>query len=169
MYREEVTGVVRKTVVMPKVGELHALGWAIDHVMSAPNVRARTQEQIAEVAGLGGYNADRRLVGTYMRNWPYDPKKPDRNGKPRSNPPFAFIWSLIRGGNLTNEQARELTDAWLEIQPEEERKSLKKLSSILSEHSATLEAWQDMMDLEKDRASDEGEVGGRNAGGNSRS
>jgi hypothetical protein len=143
---------------MPKVGEYHALGWAIDHVMSAPNVRAKTQSEIAEVSTRGGYRADRRLIGTYMRNWPEDETKPERRGKPRSRPPFAFVWALIRGGELTKEQALELTDAWLEIQDEEERESLRRLCAILQAEDASPDAWRDVLDLEaRAEVAEEGE------------
>lgn len=132
---------------MPKSSEYHDLGWAIDHVMRAPNVRARRQEDIAEVATRGGYKADRRLIGSYMRVWPAsDPQ--GRGGQPRSRPPFAFIWALIQGGNLTKEQAQELTEAWLEIHDEEEQESLRRLCAILHAEDASPEAWRDMLDLE---------------------
>lgn len=144
---------------MPKASDYHDLGWAIDHVMSAPNVRARTQEDIAEVATRGGYKADRRLVGTYMRPWPEsDPQ--GRAGQPRSRPPFGFIWALIRGGKLTKEQAQYLTDEWLKIRDEDEREDLQRLCAILSADDASTEAWQDMLDLEAagdDFADEEGE------------
>lgn len=142
-------------LTMPKASDFHDLGWAIDHVMSAPNVRARTQEEIAAVATRGGYKSDRRLVGTYMRVWP---ASDERAGKPRSRPPFAFIWALIRGGDLTPEQARYLTDAWLEIQEEEERDALRKLCAVLYADEASPEAWQDMLELESPgRSVEEGE------------
>ena len=133
-------------LTMPRSSDYHDLGWAIEHVMSAPNVRARTQEEIAEVATRGGYKADRRLVGTYMRVWPQSDE--ERAGKPRSKPPFGFIWALIQGANLTKEQALELTDAWLEIQDESERESLRRLCAVLNADEASSEAWQDMLDLE---------------------
>ena len=151
-------------LTMPKASDFHDLGWAIDHVMSAPNVRAKTQEQIAELATRGGYQADRRLVGTYMRVWPESDKQ-GRGGKPRSKPPFGFIWALIRGGELTKQQARELTDAWLQIQEEEERESLRRVCAVLDSEDASPEAWQDMLDLEaRGGVVKEGESGRRARG-----
>ncbi len=147
---------------MPRSSDYHDLGWAIDHVMSAPNVRARTQDQIAEVATRGGYKADRRLIGTYMRVWP---ASDERAGRPRSKPPFGFIWALIRGGNLTKEQSRELTDAWLEIQDEDDRESLRRLCAVLNADDASTEAWQDMLDLEAGNRIGEGGAGARRARG----
>ncbi len=150
-------------LTMPRSSDYHELGWAIDHVMSAPNVRARTQEQIAEVATRGGYKADRRLVGTYMRVWPDTDK--ERAGKPRSKPPFGFIWALIRGGNLTKEQSLQLTDAWLEIQGEDESESLRRLCAVLNADDASSGAWQDMLDLEADTRGVEEEDVARRAEG----
>lgn len=155
-------------LTMPKMGEYHALGWAIDHVMSAPNVRAKTQEQIAEVATRGGYEADRRLIGTYMRNWPEDKNKPERTGKPRSRPPFSFVWALIHGGSLTKEQALELTDAWLEIQDEDDRESFRRLCAILQSEDAPSETWRDMLDLEARGELSDGGDNERGARGNQR-
>lgn len=140
-------------LMMPKTSEYHDLGWALDHVMSAPNVKAKTQEQIAEVATRGGYKADRRLVGSYMRVWPPNDK---RAGQPRSRPPFSFIWALIKGGELTKEQALTLTDAWLEIHDEDERESLKRLCAVLTAEDASPEAWRDVLDIES-----YGEIGER--------
>jgi hypothetical protein len=145
-------------LTMPKTSEYHTLGWAIDHVMSAPNVKAKTQEEIAEFATRGGYKADRRLVGTYMRNWPEDDKKPERRGKPRSRPPFGFVWALIQGAELTKEQALELTDAWLEIRDEDEQESLRRLCAILHAEDASSETWRDVLDLEAgEETGEEGE------------
>ncbi|WP_273843872.1 hypothetical protein [Rubrobacter calidifluminis] len=152
-------------LVMPRTSEWHELGWAIDHVMSAPNVRAKTQEQIAEIATRGGYKADRRLVGTYMRKWPAGHEKA---GQPRSKPPFRFIWALIKGGNLTKEQAMELTDAWLQIHDREEREDLERLCAVLQSEEASPEAWRDMLDLEARKEVGEEEGSGRRTGGNGR-
>ena len=149
-------------LTMPRSSDYHDLGWAIDHVMSAPNVRARTQDEIAEVSTRGGYRADRRLIGTYMRVWP---GSDERAGKPRSKPPFGFIWALIRGGGLTMEQSRELTDAWLAIQDEEDRESLRRLCAVLNADDASTEAWQDMLDLEAGNRLGEGREGARRTRG----